>query len=161
MREISSVSGLDSPRFVGIKTFMRLPHVTNVEDCDAFVVGIPFDTGATFRVGARMAPEAIRSVSVLLRPYHPHHGFDLFDRISAADAGDLVVVPGFAEASLDRVTSQLVAMLEQSGGGVPIVLGGDHTVVLPGASRPGAVPQAAHRRGPLRLAPGHLGRLLG
>jgi agmatinase len=140
------VSGLDSPRFVGIKTFMRLPHVTNVEDCDAFVVGIPFDTGATFRVGARMAPEAIRSVSVLLRPYHPHHGFDLFDRISAADAGDLVVVPGFAEASLDRVTSQLVAMLEQSGGGVPIVLGGDHTVVLPELRA-----QAQYRKQPIAV----------
>jgi agmatinase len=125
------VSGLDSPRFVGIRTFMRLPHVTSVEACDAFVVGIPFDTGATYRVGARMAPEAIRSISVMLRPYHPHHGVDIFEHLSIADAGDLVVLPGFTEASLDRVTSQLVAMLEQSGGGVPIVLGGDHTVVLP------------------------------
>jgi agmatinase len=124
-------SGLDSPRFVGIRTFMRLPHVTDVSGCDAFVVGIPFDTGASYRVGSRFAPEAIRSISAMMRAYHPHHGFDLFDRISVADAGDLVVAPGFAKSSLKRVTSQLVAMLEQSGGGIPIVLGGDHTVVLP------------------------------
>jgi agmatinase len=124
-------SGLDSPRFVGIRTFMRLPHVTDVSQCDAFIVGIPFDTGASYRVGARFAPEAIRSISAMMRAYHPHHGFDLFERISVADAGDLVLAPGFAESSLKRVADQLVSMLEQSNGGVPIVLGGDHTVVLP------------------------------
>jgi agmatinase len=124
-------SGLESPRFVGIRTFMRLPHVESVAGCDAFVVGVPFDTGATFRVGSRFAPEAIRSISVMIRAYHPHHGFDIFDRVNVADAGDLVVKPGYAEPSFEVVTRQLVQMLEQSGGGVPIVLGGDHAVVLP------------------------------
>lgn len=124
-------SGLESPRFVGIRTFMRLPHVTDASTCDAFIVGIPFDTGATYRVGARFAPESIRSISVMLRPYHPHHGLDIFDRISVADVGDLVVVPGYADASLRRITEQLVAFLQQSNGGIPIALGGDHTIVLP------------------------------
>jgi agmatinase len=102
-----------------------------VRQCDAFIVGIPFDTGASYRVGARFAPEAIRSISAMMRAYHPHHGFDIFDRISVADAGDLVLAPGFAESSLKRVADQLGTMLEQSNGGIPIVLGGDHTVVLP------------------------------
>ena len=124
-------SALESPRFVGVRTFMRLPHVTDVSACDAFIVGAPFDTGATFRVGARFAPEAIRSMSVMLRPYHPHHRIDICERLSVADAGDLAVLPGFTEESIDRITEQLVGMLEQSNGGVPIVLGGDHTVVLP------------------------------
>lgn len=124
-------SGLESPRFVGIRTFMRLPHVTDVSQCDAFIVGIPFDTGATFRVGSRFAPESIRSISVMLRAYHPHHGFDICERISVADAGDLTVIPGYAESSLTRITDQLVAQLEQSKGGIPVVLGGDHMVVLP------------------------------
>jgi agmatinase len=139
-------SGLDSPRFVGIRTFMRLPHVTDVSRCDAFVVGIPFDTGATFRVGARFAPEAIRSISVMLRPYHPHHRFDICERIALADAGDLTVLPGFTEESLERVTAQLTALLEQSNGGVPIVLGGDHTVVLPELRA-----QAAYRKRPVAV----------
>jgi agmatinase len=124
-------SGLDSPRFVGIRTFMRLPHVTDVSQCDAFIVGVPFDTGATYRVGARFAPEAIRSISAMLRPYHPHHRIDICARISVADAGDLTVLPGFTEESIDRITEQLGRLLEQSNGGVPVVLGGDHTVVLP------------------------------
>src|SRR3954471_7113545 len=109
-------SGLDSPRFVGIRTFMRLPLITDVSQCDAFIVGIPFDTGATYRVGSRFAPEAIRSISSMIRAYHPHHRFDIFDRISVADAGDLTLAPGYAESSLRRITDQLVAMLEQSNG---------------------------------------------
>jgi agmatinase len=139
-------SGMESPRFVGIRTFMRLPHVTDVSQCDAFIVGIPFDTGATYRVGARFAPEAIRSISAMIRAYHPFHGFDIFDRINVADAGDLVVVPGYAESSLTRVTGQLVAMLEQSQGGVPVVLGGDHTVVLPELRA-----QVAYRKQPIAV----------
>src|SRR5262245_34486427 len=99
-------SGLDSPRFVGIRTFMRLPHVTDVSPRDAFIVGIPFDTGAAYRVGSRFAPEAIRSISAMIRAYHPFHRFDIFDKISVADAGDLAVVPGYAESSLNRITEQ-------------------------------------------------------
>jgi agmatinase len=125
------VSGLESPRFVGIRTFMRLPHVPNADGCDAFIVGAPFDTGATYRVGARFGPEAIRSISVMLRPYHPAHRIDICERISVADAGDLNVKPGFAEASFELVSEQLVQLLRTSGGGAPVVLGGDHAVVLP------------------------------
>src|SRR5438874_1650075 len=36
-----ATSGLESPRFVGIRTFMRLPYVASVEDCDAFVGDAP------------------------------------------------------------------------------------------------------------------------
>lgn len=125
------LSALESPRFVGIRTFMRLPHVESAEHCDVFVVGVPFDTGATFRVGARFAPEAIRSISVILRPYHPEHGIDIFERLSVADLGDVAVKPGFTESSYELVTAQLVRLLEQSGGGLPLVLGGDHAVILP------------------------------
>jgi agmatinase len=59
----------ESPRFSGIKSFMRLPHVKTTEGVDFAIVGVPFDTGASFRVGARFGPEAIRNVSALLR----HH----------------------------------------------------------------------------------------
>jgi agmatinase len=139
-------SGLDSPRFVGIRTFMRLPAITDVTGCDAFIVGIPFDTGASYRVGSRFAPEAIRSISAMMRAYHPHHALDIFDHVSVADVGDLVVVPGYAESSLKRITDQLVGMLEQSNGGVPIVLGGDHTVVLPELRA-----QVAYRKQPIAV----------
>ena len=61
-------NSLETPRFSGVRTFMRLPNIRDLENSDAVVVGAPFDTGASFRAGARFGPEAIRSASHLLRP---------------------------------------------------------------------------------------------
>ena len=69
MKGYRPVDPRESPRFAGIKTFMRLPHIKTTEGVDVAIVGVPFDTGASYRVGARFGPEAIRSVSALLR----HH----------------------------------------------------------------------------------------
>jgi agmatinase len=69
MKKYRPVDPREYPRFAGIKTFMRLPHVTTTDGVDVAIVGVPFDTGASYKVGARFGPEAIRSVSALLR----HH----------------------------------------------------------------------------------------
>ena len=53
------------PRYSGLRTFMRLPHVTRLEGVDFAIVGAPFDTGGTYRVGARFGPAAIRDQSML------------------------------------------------------------------------------------------------
>src|SRR6185437_16171190 len=45
-----------SPRFTGIRTFMRLPHVTETAGVDFAVVGLPFDTATSYRSGARLGP---------------------------------------------------------------------------------------------------------
>ena len=87
-----------SPRFSGIRTYARLPHVTGrLEGVDAAIVGIPFDTGGTYRVGARFGPEHIRSASALMRPYHSGSGVAIFDLLSVVDYGDLPVVPGYID----------------------------------------------------------------
>ena len=65
------LDAMEYPRFEGIRTFMRLPHTTNLNNVDFLIAGIPFDTGATFRVGARFGPSGIRENSLLLRPYNP------------------------------------------------------------------------------------------
>jgi arginase family enzyme len=44
----------------------RLPHVTDLAGVGFAIAGVPFDTGATFRVGARFGPEGIRNNSLLL-----------------------------------------------------------------------------------------------
>jgi agmatinase len=107
---------------------MRLPHVTDLEGADFAVLGIPFDTGTSFRTGARFGPEAVRSGSSLLRPYHPIHRIGIFERLSGVDAGDVPVKPG------DAVETLLVAQetLEEviAAGVFPLVIGGDHTVTL-------------------------------
>ncbi len=119
---------LVTPRFAGVRTFMRLPHVRTTENVDFAVVGIPFDTGATFRVGARFGPSAIRNASVLLRPYNPAHRLAIFERLSGVDYGDLPVVPGNTEASYGLITEGLRPLV--AAGVVPIALGGDHSITL-------------------------------
>jgi len=120
---------LSSPRFCGVRTYMRLPHIRSLDDVDLAVVGIPFDTGASFRVGARFGPEAIRSASHLLRPYNGSQGINLFDHLSAVDYGDIPVVPGYIEETNERVAEGLAPLFE--AGVVPIALGGDHSISLP------------------------------
>jgi agmatinase len=117
-----------SPRYVGVRTFARLPAVQTVEDVDFVVVGVPFDTGATFRVGARFGPEAIRSASVLLRPYNPSLDVPVFPTLSGVDYGDAPVVPGYIEDSYERITAFLQPIV--AAGVVPVALGGDHSITL-------------------------------
>ncbi len=119
----------ESPRFAGIKTFMRLPHVTETEGVDVAVVGVPFDTGASYRVGARFGPEAIRSVSALLRHHNEVLDVSIFDHCSVVDYGDLPVNPGYIEDSYKMIEGGLLPILD--GGVTPIMLGGDHSVTLP------------------------------
>lgn len=119
-----------TPRFSGVRTFARLPFVTDdLEHADAAIVGIPFDTGGTFRVGARFGPEAIRSASALVRPYHSGSAVAVFERLSVIDYGDVPVVPGYFEESAQRIQDGLLPL--HRAGVVPIGLGGDHSVALP------------------------------
>jgi agmatinase len=136
-------NSLETPRFSGVRTFMRLPNVRDLENSDAVVVGAPFDTGASFRAGARFGPEAIRSASHLLRPYNPSQGVRIFEHLSVADYGDVPVVPGYVEESYERIREGLEPV--HRAGVVPIVLGGDHAVALPELRAAAAV------HGPLAL----------
>ncbi len=137
------VDSLISPRFSGVRTFMRLPHVTTTEGVDVAFVGLPFDTGASFKVGARFGPEAIRSASALLRPYHPELDVEIFNWLSAVDYGDAQVAPGFIEDSYERIVTFLQPL--HSAGVVPIALGGDHSIVL------AELRAAVRQHGPLAL----------
>jgi agmatinase len=133
----------ETPRFSGVRTFMRLPNLRDLHNADVAIVGAPFDTGASFRVGARFGPEAIRSVSHLLRPYNPSQEVSIFDYLSVIDYGDVPVVPGFIEESYEKITEGLEEI--HRGGVTPIVLGGDHSIALP------ELRAAAALHGPLAL----------
>lgn len=119
----------ETPRFSGVRTFMRLPNVRDLDNADAAIVGAPFDTGSSFRAGARFGPEAIRSASHLLRPYNPSQEVSIFDHLSAIDYGDVSVVPGFIEESYEKIKDGLEKI--HRAGVTPIVLGGDHSIALP------------------------------
>jgi agmatinase len=132
-----------APRYTGIRTFARCPHVRDLDGVDIAAVGVPFDTGTSYRVGARFGPEAIRAGSTLLRPYNANLGVDVFATQSVVDYGDLDVTPGDAVRSLDQIAAGLGDVLQ--AGVTPIVLGGDHTIVL------GELRAHAAQHGPLAL----------
>jgi agmatinase len=116
------------PRFSGIRTFARQRFTTELEGVDAAVVGIPFDGGTSFRPGARFGPEAIRSVSVLLRDYDPVLDVDVLGSLEIVDYGDVWAPPGDAELAVDRLAADLEPIA--ASGAVPLALGGDHLIAL-------------------------------
>ena len=131
------------PRFAGIRTFMRAPHVTELTGVDAIVYGIPFDTATSYRTGPRFGPEAIRSASALLRPYNPALGVDVVDALSIVDYGDLPVSPGDTERTYGQVEEALAPVVE--AGTFAAALGGDHSITL------AELRALAKRHGPLAL----------
>jgi len=94
---------LQSPRFTGPSTFARLPHVRTLDDVDVAIVGVPFDTGVTYRVGGRFGPNAVRAASVMLRPYNTNLDVSPFEILSCVDYGDVAIVPGYTERSYQAI----------------------------------------------------------
>jgi agmatinase len=131
------------PRFAGIRTYMRAPHVTDLAGVDAVVFGIPFDTATSYRTGPRFGPEAIRSASALIRPYNPALGVNVVDALSLVDYGDVPVSPGDTERTYAQVEEALAPIVD--AGIFPVALGGDHSITL------AELRAVARRYGPLAL----------
>jgi agmatinase len=120
---------LQSPRFTGPSTFARLPLVRDLDDVDVAIVGVPFDTGVTYRVGGRFGPNAVRAASVMLRPYNPNLDVKPFDVLSCVDHGDIAIVPGYTERSYAAIEAAVAPIVER--GVIPLLIGGDHACTLP------------------------------
>ncbi len=129
MARYTQADSMQSPRFTGPSTFFRLPLVRDLADVDLAVVGVPFDTGVTYRVGGRFGPNAVRAASVMLRPYNPNLDVAPFEVLSCVDYGDVAIVPGFTERSYAAITGDVEPIVE--AGVVPLLVGGDHACTLP------------------------------
>ena len=68
------ISGNVLPRFAGIPTFMRLPHIgvdeAKAAEVEVGIIGVPWDGGTTNRPGARHGPRQMRDQSTLMRNVH-------------------------------------------------------------------------------------------
>jgi agmatinase len=117
------------PRFVGAATFARLPRIDEVAEADVAVVGVPFDSGVSYRPGARFGPNHIRESSRLLRPYNPALQVAPFGSQQVVDAGDLAVNPFSIDEAISTVERGARDLLERVG--CLLTLGGDHTIALP------------------------------
>ncbi|MEO5710302.1 MAG: agmatinase [Nocardioidaceae bacterium] len=126
---VGPVDGLQVPRYAGHSTFARLPRIEDVQRHDVAIVGVPFDSGVTYRPGARFGPSYIRQGSRLLRPYNPALDVAPFAGVQVVDAGDIAANPFDIPAALEQIEAG-VRDLSADGRSV-VLLGGDHTVALP------------------------------
>ena len=127
------VSSSDLPRFAGVPTFMRLPHIAlqdaDIDQVQVGLVGVPWDGGTTNRPGARHGPRALRDASTMVRLIHPVHDIIPFEIANCSDLGDVSPNPVDLQDTLARVMAfydQLVAKQIR-----PLTAGGDHLVSLP------------------------------
>ena len=137
------INSLEYPRFAEVKTFMRLPYVKTTENIDYAVVGVPFDTGVTYRTGQRFGPSAIREISSLVKPYNIPQDVNVVEDLSGVDYGDVPVNPGYILNSYDRMVATLTPLVE--AGVIPICMGGDHSITL------GELRAIAKKYGPVAL----------
>ncbi|MDE3204392.1 MAG: agmatinase [Acidobacteriota bacterium] len=117
------------PRYAGPDTFARLPTLDGVGRADVAVVGVPFDSGVSYRPGARFGPAAVRAGSKMLRPYHPALDVEPWKVMQVADAGDLAVNPFSIAEAIAAIEAGATAILGRCTHLVAI--GGDHTIALP------------------------------
>jgi agmatinase len=118
-----------TPRFAGPPTFALLPRRDEVGRCDVAVVGVPFDSGTSYRPGARFGPSAVRQGSRLLRPWHPGLRVAPFGVQQVADAGDIACNPFDIKEAVDQVEAGAAALLAEASH--LLAIGGDHTIAYP------------------------------
>jgi len=122
-------NAMEVPRFAGPDTFARLPRLDQVDRAGVAVIGIPFDSGVSYRPGARFGPQGVRAGSKLLRPYHPALDVHPWREQQVADAGDIATNPFDIVAAVSQVEVAAKSLLQKADRLVTI--GGDHTVALP------------------------------
>ena len=131
------------PRYAGLTTFARLPRREDVTAYDVAVLGIPFDSGTSYRPGARFGPSHVRQASRLLRPYNPTLGVSPFSAQQVVDAGDVACNPFDIALALGQIEASGDEIL--GSGARLLAIGGDHSVALP------LLRSTARRYGPVAM----------
>jgi agmatinase len=117
------------PRYGGPATFARLPQLDQVDRADVAILGVPFDSGVSYRPGARFGPGHIRASSKLLRTYNPVQDVEPFDVQQVADAGDIACNPFDIQDAIKQIDEGVRGVLDTSS--KLVTIGGDHTIALP------------------------------
>mgnify|MGYP002721501707 FL=1 len=126
---VGPVNAAQVPRWAGLGTFARLPRLDEVGSADVVVAGMPWDTGVSYRPGARFGSNHVRESSRLLRPFNPAQNVSPFKNTQVADAGDIIGNPFDIEEALAAM--QAGASELTRNGTKMVTIGGDHTVALP------------------------------
>ena len=122
---------------------MRLPAASSAEGLDFGIIGIPFDTAASFRAGARFGPNGVRNISAMIKPNNVAMGVNIMDSIKGADLGDVPIIPDYIHETYAAIEKTLTEVLD--AGAVPLSIGGDHAITL------GELRAIAKKHGPIAL----------
>jgi agmatinase/guanidinopropionase len=115
--------------FSGITTFMRQTPTRDLNGVDVAIVGIPFDSGTSYRSGTRFGPRKIREASLMLWGHNPILHVSPLEKLTLVDYGDVEVIPVDIRATMENVTREVGEILAQNV--TVIALGGDHSLALP------------------------------
>lgn len=121
--------GAELEPYHGIPTFMRLPASRQFDGVDIAIVGIPFDSGTTYRAGTRFGPRKIREASLQLWGYNQVLGIAPTEAVNIVDYGDVSTIPVDITATMDNINREVKSILDEEVS--VIALGGDHSISLP------------------------------
>ncbi|ASJ74725.1 agmatinase [Granulosicoccus antarcticus] len=139
------IPSAEIPRYAGLSTFMRLPHLPPNEamNVDIGLIGVPWDGGTTNRPGARHGPRQVRELSSLMRNYHPALKLSPYKLANCLDLGDTPVNPLSIEETLHLIETFYHDVVGRRI--APLSVGGDHLISLP------ILRALAHRHGSLGM----------
>ena len=142
-QNIGPVNAAQVPRWAGSGTFARLPRLEEVERAEVVVAGMPWDSGVSYRPGARFGSNHVRESSRLLRPFNPAQNVSPFAQVQVADAGDIIGNPFNIEEALAAIEAGARELTQH--GAKLVSIGGDHTIALPNLRN------LAKKHGPIAL----------
>lgn len=123
-------SAMNEPRYCGIPTFMRTPHITDLNELDIALLGIPYDGAVEARSGARQGPRQIRDMSSMMRKIHHVTRINPYGLCRVGDVGDVSFKRIFDVESSQADIFDFIEQLYCSSV-IPISAGGDHSITLP------------------------------
>lgn len=121
--------GADLQPFMGIPSFMRLPVTRQLEGIDVAIMGVPFDSGTSYRSGTRFGPRKIREASLMIWGHNSTLDVTPLKKLTVVDYGDVSVIPTSIEHTMTAITKTAGEIIET--GTTLITLGGDHSIALP------------------------------
>ena len=121
--------GADLEPFMGISSFMRLPVTRDLKNVDVAVMGVPFDSGTSYRSGTRFGPRKLRETSLMIWGHNSTLNVSPLKKLNVVDYGDVSVIPTSIEHTMTAITKMADEIIET--GTKLITLGGDHSIALP------------------------------
>jgi agmatinase len=121
----------------GVISMLGAPHVPTAQlsgsGAKAAFLGVPYDgaNAAIERPGSANGPRALRIASNMCFPWSFEWDVDLFEAYGLVDCGDSPLAIGNVTRTHELVQAEIRAILD--AGAIPVTVGGDHSLCIPGA----------------------------